>query len=155
MSRLEELEKQLREAKEQLNKSLEEKPATQAESRELNKSEKDALCEMLIKSGQTESALTLRNWGTLDSVAEELVKTLPTLFSGSGAGKAGGFGGIISGGSPPPVNKADEDEKKKKKKHEDEAEDKKMMEEKLDEHNEDKHGEAKDEDSAMKRSSRK
>jgi len=37
-----------------------------------------------------------------------------------------------------------------KKEHEDEKEDKEMIEEKLDEHNEDKHGEAKDEDSAKK-----
>lgn len=37
-----------------------------------------------------------------------------------------------------------------KKEHEDEKEDKKMIEEKLDEHNEKKHGEPKDEDSAFK-----
>lgn len=51
-----------------------------------------------------------------------------------------------------PVNSASvvKAEDKKKKKHEDEKEDKKMIAEALDEHNEKKHGEAKDKDSAMK-----
>ena len=46
--------------------------------------------------------------------------------------------------------KAEEEEKKKKEKHEDEKEDKKLIADAIDQHNEKKHGEPKDENSAQK-----
>ena len=78
---------------------------------------------------------------------EELEKALrkyQELLKNAQMGYAGQPGGMTQ---PSEATMKAEDEKEEKK---DKKKDKKMIEEKLDEHNEKKHGEPKDEDSAMK-----
>ena len=78
----------------------------------------------------------------LKEYKEMLEKNMQAGYSSTGmpAGTSGG-GSAVNTTMPMGVEK---------KEHEDEKEDKKMIEEKLDEHNEKKHGEAKDADTAMK-----
>lgn len=94
----------------------------------------------------------------LKKTRDELIKGWGSIFGLGGSQTSGQSGGAtqgnISGSTTAETGKPSIAEqigmKKKEKKHEDEKEDKKMIAEALDEHNEKKHGEPKDKDSAFK-----